>query len=100
MPKLNFSVPHLQTKEDARHRLERFSEGLRSKFQDQMSDFEESWSGDVLAFAFKTFGIRVQGDITVNDSDLAVACELPFSAMMFKGKIESEIQKQLSRLMG
>ena len=99
MPKLNFKIPHSQTREDARHRLERFTEGMKSKFQGQMSDLEESWNDDRLNFGFKTFGIRIAGEIAVNDSDLAVCCELPLAAMMLKGKIQSEVQRQLGRLM-
>lgn len=99
MPKLNFKIPHSQSREDARHRLERFTDGLKSKFQGQVSDLEESWNGDHLNFGFKTFGIRIAGDITINDSDLDVCCDLPLTAMMFKGKIQSEVQQQLGRLM-
>ena len=100
MPKLNFSIPHGQSKEDARQRLEHFTSGLREKFQDQVSDLQESWDNDRLDFSFKTFGIRIQGNITVKPDALAVLCELPFSAMMFKGKIESEVRAQLVRIMG
>jgi len=96
---LNFKIPHSQSREDARHRLERFTDGLKSKFQGQVSDLEESWNGDHLNFGFKTFGIRIAGDITINDSDLDVCCDLPLTAMMFKGKIQSEVQQQLGRLM-
>ncbi|MEO2048494.1 MAG: polyhydroxyalkanoic acid system family protein [Pirellulales bacterium] len=99
MPKLNFKVPHSQSSEDARHRLEHFTDGLKSKFQGQMSDFSESWNDNCLSFGFKTFGIRIAGEIAINDTDLDVCCELPLTAMMFKGKIESEVQQQLGRLM-
>ncbi len=99
MPKLNFAIPHSLSKEDARHKLERFAESMKGKFQDQVSELEESWEGDKLNFGFKTFGISIQGDIAVGESDLAVVCELPFSAMLFKGKIESGMREQLGRLM-
>ena len=99
MPKLNFTIPHGQSQEDARQRLMHFTDGLREKFQDQISDLQESWEGDRLDFGFRTFGIRIQGNITVGQNDLAVLCELPFSAMMFKGKIESEVREQLVRVM-
>ena len=92
MPKLNFSIPHSQTKENARQKLEKFAESMKSKFQDQVSDLEESWEGDKMNFGFNTFGISIKGDITVAERDLAVVCELPISAMLFKGKIESGMQ--------
>jgi len=100
LPKLTFKIPHSQTREDARHRLEQFTEGLKSKFQGQVSDLEESWNDNHLNYGFKTFGIRISGDIKINDNDLDVCCDLPLTAMIFKGKIESELKQQLGRLMG
>ena len=99
MPTLNFKVPHSQSKEDARHRLGHFTEGLKSKFKDQVSDLEETWNGDCMNFGFKTFGIHISGEITILDTELDVRCNLPLPAMMFKGKIESEVKQQLGRLM-
>ena len=98
MPKMNFDVPHSLTKEEAKDRLQRFAESLQEKFKDQVKNLEQSWKGDALTFSFRTFGINVAGSITVHDDRLAVDGDLPFSAMMFKGKIETEIRQQLERL--
>jgi hypothetical protein len=91
-------VPHSLTHEEARSRLERFAEMLQDKFQDKVSDLQQSWEADTLRFRFKTYGIPLEGGITVTDSELNLAGDLPFSAMMFRGKIESAIQEQLERL--
>ncbi|MCG8450034.1 MAG: polyhydroxyalkanoic acid system family protein [Pirellulales bacterium] len=98
MPKLNLEIPHQLSAEEAKERLQRFTEALESKFKDQVSDLQQSWQGDDLAFGFKTFGINIQGQIHVREEKLVLDGELPFSAMMFKGKIESEIRQQLERL--
>ncbi len=95
MPKINLEIPHQLSAEEARSRLERFTEGLP---QDQVTDLKQSWNGDTLSFGFKTFGIKIDGDLTAVDEKLLVSVELPFAAMMFKGKIESGIKKQLERL--
>ncbi len=95
MPKINLEIPHQLSAEEARNRLERFTEGLP---QDQVTDLEQSWNGNTLSFGFKTFGIKIGGDLTAADEKLLVNLELPFSAMMFKGKIEAGIKKQLERL--
>ena len=95
MPKINLEIPHQLSAEESRNRLERFTESLP---KDQVSDLEQSWSGDTLNFSFKTFGIKIAGDLTAADEKLLVDIDLPFSAMMFKGKIESEVKKQLQRL--
>jgi putative polyhydroxyalkanoate system protein len=99
MPKFGVRVPHTFTKDEARTRLERFIDMLKAKSGNQVTDLTQSWEGDTLKFHFKTFGIAIDGGITVSDSDLNLAGDIPFAAMMFKGKIESEIREQLERIL-
>ena len=98
-PKFNVRVPHFLTQDEARSRLERFADVLQQKFQNQVSDLDQSWEGDTLRFRFKTFGIPLDGGIAVSGEELNVDGNLPFSAVMFRGKIESSIREELERLM-
>jgi putative polyhydroxyalkanoate system protein len=98
MPKFNVQVPHSLTREEARARLERFADRLQQKFQTQVSDLDQSWEDDTLRFRFKTYGIPLSGGIAVNDASLDVDGDLPFTAMMFRGKIESSIREELEKL--
>jgi hypothetical protein len=100
MPKFSVTVPHALSQQEATERLNRFVDVLREKFQDQVSDLQQSWDGNALGFRFKTYGIPLSGKITVTDGHLAVDGDLPFTAMMFRGKIESAIRDQLARLVG
>jgi hypothetical protein len=99
VPKFHFEVPHTLSADEARSRLERFIESLGAKFQDKVSDLEQQWDGNTLSFGFKTFGIKIKGAIAALADKLDINGELPFSAIMFKGKIESEVREQLTRLM-
>lgn len=98
MPKFNVHVPHTLSQQEATERLDRFVDVLRDKFQDSVSELEQSWEGNTLKFGFKSYGIPLSGKIDVSDSALDVDGDLPFTAMMFKGKIESAIREQLTRL--
>jgi len=98
VPKFTVNVPHTLAQSEAKSRMERFAEMLETKFQDKVSDLSQSWAGDTLTFGFKTFGIKIGGTIDVNDSNLAVQGDIPVTAMVFKGKIESDIREQLERL--
>jgi putative polyhydroxyalkanoate system protein len=98
MPKFGVRVPHQLTHEEARSRLERFAESLQQKFEGQVGDLQQTWEGDTLRFQFKTYGIPLKGGITVAEDALNLDGELPFSAMMFRGKIETAIREQLERL--
>ena len=99
MPKFNLEIPHQLSAEEAKERLQRFTEALESKFQDPVGELEPSWNGDSLSFGFKTYGIKIQGQIHNQEDKLVMDGELPFSAMMFKGKIESEIRSQIERIL-
>jgi len=98
MPKFGVRVPHTLTKDEARSRLERFVEMIEMKYADKVSDLKQSWEGDTLKFHFKTYGISLDGGVTVADKELNLAGDLPFAAMMFKGKIESEIRESLEKI--
>jgi Putative polyhydroxyalkanoic acid system protein (PHA_gran_rgn) len=99
VPKFHLEIPHTMGAEAAKSRLERFIEQLTAKFGDKASDLEQTWNGNTLAFGFKSFGMKIAGDIAVSETALDVNGEIPFAAMMFKGKIESEMRDQLGRLM-
>ena len=98
MPKLNVEIPHQLPADELKNRLKRFSEVLGDKFKDQIKDFSQSWEGDDLLFSFKTMGLKIGGKLLIHDDKVALDGDLPFAAMMFKGKIESEIKQQLERL--
>ena len=97
MPKFNISIPHALSQDEAKSRLDRFTESVGSS--DQVSELEQSWEGNQLNFGFKTYGIHIKGAATVEDQQLDLVGELPMTAIMFKGKIESEIKKIISKLL-
>jgi Putative polyhydroxyalkanoic acid system protein (PHA_gran_rgn) len=98
MPKFGVRVPHQLPRDEARSRLDRFVEMLQQKSEGQVSDLQQSWEGDTLKFRFKTYGIPLEGGVAVTDDELNLSGDLPFSAMMFRGKIESVFREQLERL--
>lgn len=99
MPKITVSVPHQLGQQTAAERLKSFLARLKEKHQDQVSDLKEEWTESNLKFGFKTFGFQFQGTGNVTDTDAKVDVDIPFAAMMFKGKIESEMRETLSRVL-
>jgi hypothetical protein len=100
VPKLHFEIPHQLSAEESQSRLARFTEFVEAKYKDQVSDLTQSWAGNRLDFGFKTYGIKIQGSITAEENNLVVDGDLPFSAMLFKGKIETDMRQQLERIVG
>jgi len=97
MAGFNIEVPHPGDKDSAKTKLQTFLEKVRDKYQDQVSNLEESWDGDVLNYAFTTYGFNIKGALEVKDDKVAVQGSLPFAALAFRGKIEETIKTELEK---
>ncbi|MBN01697.1 MAG: hypothetical protein CMJ77_21505 [Planctomycetaceae bacterium] len=97
MPSFNVQVPHSLGQDAAKARMDSFLETMEKKYKDQISDMDGSWSDNILNFSFNTFGIKIDGKMTVAEDNVQMDGELPFAAMMFKGKIASGIQEALEK---
>lgn len=100
MPSLTLNVPHSLGQQQAAERLRGFIGQVSRKYQDQIKDVNEEWTGDTLRFGFKTFGVRIDGTLEVREDTVDVQADLPFAAMMFKGRIEQEIRDALTKALG
>ena len=99
MPKTALTVPHGLGQDAAIERLKNFIPRIKHAFADKVSDLEESWEANVLSFSFKTFGMSIKGKMAVEEEKVDFNGELPFAAMMFKGKIEDSIRTELDKLL-
>lgn len=99
MPKFDVNVPHSMSKEAALEKLQYFSEKIQEKHGDKIKDYEQSWEGDRCGFAFKTMGLRIDGGLTVSESEVRVEGNLPFAAAMFKGQLIGAMEEQLKKLL-
>lgn len=99
MPSLTITVPHTLGAEEATTRLKSFFEKLKARHQDKMSNLEEQWDGNRLAYAFSTFGFNIKGDLNIEPGEVRVNGSLPFAAMMFKGKIEQSVREELEKVL-
>jgi len=100
MPSVKLSVPHRLGQEEASARLKRFFVRLKNRYQNQLSDLEEKWSGHDLDFGFKTYGFHVSGRMSVEPEEVRFDGQIPLAAMMFKGKIEQTVRDELNKLLG
>ena len=97
MPKISVTVPHTVGREEASERLKGFLSWLKERHKDQVGDLREEWGENSLKFSFKSYGFKFQGSGVVEDADVKLDVDLPFAAMMFKGKIESEMREMLTK---
>ena len=99
MPKFGVRVPHTLDQGRSPHALGAVHRNADGKVR-QPSERYDSNRGRATRSIFisKRMASRIDGGITIADNELNLAGEIPFAAMMFKGKIESEIREQLERI--
>jgi hypothetical protein len=97
MPSFNTEVANPVSKDQAVSQLKGLLEKVRARYQDQVSDMQESWNGDNLDFSFKAYGFTIKGVVTVAEEAVRVVGDLPFAAVMFRGKIEESIRSEIDK---
>ncbi len=96
MAKFNMVVPHGLTQGEALRRIVGDIEVLKKQYGNMVSGLRESWNDNTYEFEGMAIAFRVPGAVAVRPSMVKVQAELPWQAMLFKGRIESEIRKRLS----
>ncbi len=99
MPSLKITVPHQLGQAEAVMRLKGFLAKVKERYQNQVSDLEETWSDNTLDFGFKTYGFQIKGRMVVEPAEVQFEGQIPFAAMMFKGKIEQTIRDEINRVL-
>jgi putative polyhydroxyalkanoate system protein len=99
MPRISIQTPHALATEEAKKRVETLLEKVKHRYQSQVSDLQEAWDGDNLGFQFTTYGFKIKGKLDVRPDQVNIDGEIPFAAMMFKGRIEQTIRDELAKLL-
>jgi hypothetical protein len=97
MPSLKLEFPHNLGQQEAIDRLKTLLTKVKNKYQDQVTDLQESWTDNTLNFGFSTYGFKINGNVVVEPNEVKLDGQIPFAAMIFKGKIESALRDQLTK---
>jgi predicted NBD/HSP70 family sugar kinase len=100
MPKINLSVSHNLSQEEAKRRISTLLADSRTRFAGKVSDVTESWSGYVDSFSFEAMGFSVTGKLDVQPAEVHVEMNIPWAAYPLKGRVEDEIRKHARELLG
>lgn len=99
MPKLEVTVPHKLTEQEALARLKNMISDLQKQFAGTVTNVQENWNGNLNHFSFQLMGYKVAGTLSVGPSEIALNSDLPFAAIPFRGKIESSIREKATQLL-
>jgi hypothetical protein len=99
MHKINASVPHKLTQDEALRRIQARTAKIKAQYSSMVSDLTEDWSGYVGTFSGSARGFSVLGNLSVEPSQVVVEIALPFVALPLKGQIEARIRSELATLL-
>ncbi|MFA6494912.1 MAG: polyhydroxyalkanoic acid system family protein [Candidatus Paceibacterota bacterium] len=99
MAKLEMTMSHRLTQNEALIRIKTLLGEVKDQFADKISNLREEWSGNMGSFSFSAMGFSVSGILTVTPSEVKLSGNLPFAATFFKGKIESTIRERAEKLL-
>lgn len=99
MPAISMSVVHNLGTAEAVGRLTSFLDEVRRDHGDKVSDVRGGWEGNTLQFSFTTYGMAIQGMLTVEDAAVKIAGKIPLAALLFRGQVEKTIREELLKLL-
>ena len=95
MPNVNVRIEHSLEVEKVKETLTSVLSNLISSFEGK--DVNIDWQKDRVDFDFKSLGFSIQGDSVVDEDAVTTNVNLPFAAMMFKGRVEKAIKKHVGK---
>lgn len=95
---MKIKLPHNTTQALAIDRAKKLIDDSRSQFAQHASDIKEEWDGNVLNFGFSGQGQKIEGTLTVTDTDFEVYAKLPLALRLFEGTIERMIHAEAKKL--
>ncbi len=100
MPKLKISHGHELSRDEAAERLKRFIELAKAQYGSHVRDLVEEWSENTLSYSFRAMGFSTKGNLLVEENEVHITSDLPLAAIVFKGRIEETIRRQLASVLG
>lgn len=99
MSKLEVSVPHKLTKEEALTRIQQLMTRLQQEQKDTVQHVTEEWNGNHGQFSFSAKGFNVTGTIDVEDDEVKMEGNLPMMLSFFKDTIANVIKDKAGKLL-
>jgi hypothetical protein len=90
-------VPHRLGRAEAIARLSRLVESALEQYEAHVTDVQGDWQENQLLFSLSASGLSIAGTVTVLETEVRVAGELPLLALPFRGMIEQSISSELAR---
>ncbi|MEN8153911.1 MAG: polyhydroxyalkanoic acid system family protein [Acidobacteriota bacterium] len=99
MPELDISIPHQLRQDEAAERIKGLLGQMKKDYGESIQDLNEEWSGNSCRFGFSVMGSEISGTLDILNDEVRIKGGLPFTAGLFKGKIEKTIREKAAELL-
>ena len=99
MPSLSLTIPHALGQEEAITRMKNESKAALEAFGDRVKNVKEEWDGNRVNFSFSAMSFSIEGNMEVNQDNVAMTAKLPMAAFMFKGMIEQRLRERFQEVL-
>ena len=99
MPTIRVSVSHELGQAAAAERIEDVLVRLSRQYAEHVTDVEQQWEQHTLVFRFRSLGFKIAGTLETHAERVECSCQLPLAAMIMRGKIETTLREELTKLL-
>jgi hypothetical protein len=94
MPDLTASIPHRLTRAEAKRRIQDQIGIVRQQHGAMLTNLQETWTGDAMAFSLTAMGHSISGRLTVDDQAVHLTVALPWLLGMLAETVKPRIERQ------
>jgi len=100
MQDLTATIPHQLTRTEAKRRIREQVGTVRQQYGTLLTNLQETWTGDTMAFSLMAMGQPISGKLTVDDQAVHLTVALPWLLRMLAGAVKPRIEQQGRLLLG
>jgi putative polyhydroxyalkanoate system protein len=97
---MNIQIPHSNSKDETKKRLEALTGQLKTKYGSQIQDLKEEWTGFTGKVSGSAKGYSVTGTIAIEDALVSIDLKIPFLLQVFSKKIKSAVEEHVHKTLG
>ena len=95
MPSFSTEVAHSLGQSVAQNKLTKFLQQMVKQYEDHISHADGVWEGNILKYTLTTFGMKIDGQVTVTEDKVLADGHLPIAALLLKSKIVDGVRGAL-----
>jgi len=94
MPDLTATIPHQLTRAEAKRRIQEQLGAMRQQHGNLLTNLQETWTGDSMAFSASALGQSISGHLTVDDQAVHLTVALPWLLRMVAETVKARIEQR------